>query len=62
MWSEDESDDGSLAIPPLARLTAWWISQCQQQGARFWTGTHADWREMGATDCSRNERLWNASL
>jgi hypothetical protein len=33
----------------LARLTAWWISQSQQQGARFWTGTHAERRGMGAT-------------
>jgi hypothetical protein len=39
---------------PLARLTAWWISQCQQQSARFWTGTHADRRGMGVTDCSHN--------
>ena len=38
----------------LARLTAWWISQSQQQGARFWTGTHAERRGRGATDCSRN--------
>jgi hypothetical protein len=44
---------------PLARLTAWWISQSQQQGARFWTGTHAERRGMGATYCSRNGRLWN---
>ena len=46
----------------LARLTAWWISQSQQQGARFWTGTHAERRGMGATACSRNERLWNGRL
>ena len=61
MWSEDEADDGKPSHP-LARSTAWWISQSQQRGARFRTGTHAERRGMGATACSRNERLWNGRL
>jgi hypothetical protein len=47
MWSEDEADDGKPSHP-LARSTAWWISQIQQHGF-FWTGTHAERRGMGAT-------------
>jgi hypothetical protein len=53
MWSEDEADDGKPSHP-LARSTAWWISQIQQHGF-FWTGTHAERRGMGATACSRND-------
>jgi hypothetical protein len=43
MWSVDEADDGR----PSHSLA--------QQGARFWTGTHAERRGMGATVYSRNE-------
>jgi len=31
----------SRAMGSLHRSNAWWISQSQQQGARFWTGTYA---------------------
>jgi hypothetical protein len=55
MWSEDEADDRK-PTHPLPRSTAWWISQSQLQGARFWTGTYAEGRGVEATACSRNDR------
>ena len=61
MWSEDEVDDGKPSHP-LARSTAWWISQSQQQGACFWTGTHAERCGMGATACSQNDGFGMSAL